>query len=46
MRVSLHGYRTRKILKKDLGKNKTDSTNKRDNQGLNLEHKIGHETAP
>ena len=35
-----------KNLEKRLQKNRTDSTNKRHNQGLNLEHKIGHEIAP
>ena len=42
---TLNGYRTRNILKKNFEKKGNDSTNKRHNRGLNLEHKIALERA-
>ena len=43
---TLHDYITGKILKKTSKGNKTDSTKKCHNRGLNPEHKVAREIGP
>ena len=43
---TLHGYIMGKIFKKTSKRNKTDSSKKCHNRGLNPEHKVAREIGP